>query len=74
MRFYNRIGLHHFWDRRMGDDLGRLSGVCHNSQHSMGGGHRGDRTMSIFDYIAIGVLIVLGGFAVTAVSGGEFKL
>jgi len=40
----------------------------------MGGGHRGDRTMSIFDYIAIGVLIVLGGFAVTAVSGGEFKL
>jgi hypothetical protein len=30
--------------------------------------------MTIFDYIAIGVLIVLGVFAVTAVSGGKFKL
>jgi len=30
--------------------------------------------MTIFDYIAIGVLIVLGAFAVTAVSGGRFKL
>jgi len=34
----------------------------------------GTGAMTIFDYIAIGVLIVLGGFAVTAVSGGEFKL
>jgi hypothetical protein len=24
MRFYNRIGLHHFWDRSSGDDLARL--------------------------------------------------
>jgi hypothetical protein len=30
--------------------------------------------MTIFDYTAIGVLIVLGVFAVAAVSGGKFKL
>lgn len=30
--------------------------------------------MTIFDYTAIGVLIVLGVFAVAAVSGSKFKL
>jgi hypothetical protein len=30
--------------------------------------------MTIADYVAIGVLIVLGVFAVAAVSGGRFKL
>jgi hypothetical protein len=34
----------------------------------------GTGAMTIFDYIAIGVLIVLGVFAMTAVSGGKFKL
>ena len=30
--------------------------------------------MTIADYIAIGVLIVMGVFAVRAASGGKFKL
>lgn len=30
--------------------------------------------MTVADYIAIGVLIVLGIFAVAAASGGKFKL
>jgi hypothetical protein len=30
--------------------------------------------MTTFDYIAIGVLVVLGVFAVAAVSGGKLKL
>jgi hypothetical protein len=30
--------------------------------------------MTIADYIAIGVLIVMGVFAVAATSGGKFKL
>jgi hypothetical protein len=30
--------------------------------------------MTTADYIAIGVLIVLGVFAIAAVSGGKFKL
>jgi hypothetical protein len=34
----------------------------------------GTGAMTIFDYIAIGVLIVLGVFAVAAVFGGKFKL
>jgi hypothetical protein len=34
----------------------------------------GTGAMTAFDYIAIGVLIVLGVFAVTAVSGGKLKL
>jgi hypothetical protein len=52
----------------------RLSGFCHNSGDRMGHGHRGDGAMTIFDYVAIGALIVLGVFAVTVVSGGRFKL
>ena len=34
----------------------------------------GTGAMTIFDYIAIGALIVLAVFAVTAVFGGKFKL
>lgn len=34
----------------------------------------GTGAMTIFDYVAIGALIVLGVFAVTVVSGGRFKL
>jgi hypothetical protein len=34
----------------------------------------GTGAMTTFDYIAIGVLIVLGVFAVATVSGGKFKL
>ena len=34
----------------------------------------GTGAMTAFDYIAIGVLIGLGVIAVTAVSGGKFKL
>ena len=30
--------------------------------------------MTTFDYIAIGVLIALGVFAIAAVSSGKFKL
>jgi hypothetical protein len=30
--------------------------------------------MTAADYIAIGVLIILGVFAVAAISGGKFKL
>jgi hypothetical protein len=52
----------------------RLSGFCRNSGHSIGDGHRGDGAMTTLDYIAIGVLIALGVFAVAAVSGGKFKL
>ena len=37
------------------------------------GGHRGDGAMTIPDYIAIGVLIVLGVFAIAAASAAKFK-
>jgi hypothetical protein len=37
-------------------------------------GHRGDGAMTAFDYIAIGVLIALGVFAVASAFGGKFKL
>jgi hypothetical protein len=60
--------------QKTGGAFASVSGFCHNSWRSIVTAIVGTGLMTTADYIAIGVLIVLGVFAIAAVSGGKFKL